>query len=409
MKKLVKLIFTTSIFLLLLVPEHAFAATVSSALTYEASAASDQDDMTVWIHPTDLSKSMIIGSDKDSGNIFVYDINGTTLQTISSGGQPGNIDLRYNFSLGGNNTDIVVYNERSSNTLHVYSVNASTRQLTRVDSGSISTSSNYGVCLYKSPSSNKLYAFKTSKGGDIEQYELSDNGNGQVRGVKVRSFDVGSQTEACVADDENRLVYMAEEGKSGPGAIWKYGAEPSDGAGRTLVDDSNGNLNADVEGVTIYHTGSGTGYIIASSQGASEFDIYQRLSPHAYVATFKVSGASSTDGIDVSNVSFDGNFPQGMFLAHDGGAGIKAVPWQTIANSHGLTIDTSWNPRGNAPPPTPLPLPGDTDQDGDVDIFDYNNLVSNFGQIYPQADFNLSGLVDIFDYNTLVSNFGKKA
>lgn len=61
----------------------------------------------------------------------------------------------------------------------------------------------------------------------------------------------------------------------------------------------------------------------------------------------------------------------------------------------------------STPPPTPITIPGDTDSDGDVDIFDYNNLVSNFGKNYPAADFNSNGTVDIFDYNTLVTNFGK--
>ena len=404
---------------------------VSPTKTYKASGASDQDDMVVWIHPTDFSKSTVIGSDKASGKIFVYDIGGATIQTISSGGKPGNIDLRYNFPLGGKTTDIVVYNERNSNTLHVYSVDASTRQLTRVDNGSLSTSSNYGVCLYKSPSSGKFYAFKTAKNGNIEQYELLEDGSGRVKGVKVRSFNVGSQTEGCVADDENKVVYMAEEGKKGPGAIWKYGAEPGDGSSRSLVDDSKGNLKADVEGITIYYTSGGGGYIIASSQGASKFDVYERQPPHSYKFTFKVSGTGSTDGIDVSNVNFGSAFPQGVFFAHSGGASFKGVPWQSIASAGGLTIDTFWNPRGDGSPPppptatptkgstpTPTPtrkptptgvyIPGDIDGDGDVDIFDYNLLITNFGATGGNvADIDGDGDVDIFDYNILVTNFGK--
>ena len=52
--------------------------------------------------------------------------------------------------------------------------------------------------------------------------------------------------------------------------------------------------------------------------------------------------------------------------------------------------------------------PGDTDSDGDVDIFDYNNLLSQFGQTTSglSADFDSDGDVDIFDYNTLLTNFG---
>ena len=46
-------------------------------------------------------------------------------------------------------------------------------------------------------------------------------------------------------------------------------------------------------------------------------------------------------------------------------------------------------------PPTTTPLPGDLDSDGHVNIYDYNLLVSKFGNPYT-----------IFDYNDLVGNFG---
>lgn len=57
--------------------------------------------------------------------------------------------------------------------------------------------------------------------------------------------------------------------------------------------------------------------------------------------------------------------------------------------------------------------PGDIEPvghpDGDVDIYDYNLLVTNFGQQGQSnpADINADGKVDIFDYNLLVTNFGK--
>jgi len=48
------------------------------------------------------------------------------------------------------------------------------------------------------------------------------------------------------------------------------------------------------------------------------------------------------------------------------------------------------------PSPTPTPLPGDLNGDGHVNIYDYNLLVTNFGNPYT-----------IFDYNALVGNWGK--
>ena len=52
--------------------------------------------------------------------------------------------------------------------------------------------------------------------------------------------------------------------------------------------------------------------------------------------------------------------------------------------------------------------PGDTDGDLDVDIFDYNDLLSAFGQSFNNGDFDGNGKVDIFDFNILLSNWGKK-
>lgn len=76
------------------------------------------------------------------------------------------------------------------------------------------------------------------------------------------------------------------------------------------------------------------------------------------------------------------------------------------------------------PSPTPSPTPSSTptsnpadltdegDTPGDeVNIFDYNQLVSDFGKTgspgWLRADIDKNGKVDIFDYNILVENFGK--
>jgi PKD repeat protein len=210
--------------------------------------------------------------------------------------------------------------------------------------------------MYLSPQSGKYYAFITSKEGIVEEWELFDNSAGKVTGALRRTFDVGAATEGCVADDIYAYFYISEEDVG----IWKYGAEPGDGTGRTAVDSTGpgGHLTADIEGLAIYYTSANTGYLLASSQGASEYVIYQRLSPNNYISTFTIvpgngiDGTSTTDGIDVTNASLGAAFPQGVFVAHDGDDGggnsnFKLVPWQDIAAgpTPALTIDTTWNPR----------------------------------------------------------------
>ena len=63
------------------------------------------------------------------------------------------------------------------------------------------------------------------------------------------------------------------------------------------------------------------------------------------------------------------------------------------------------------PSPTSPPLFGDLVKNGMVNIFDYNNLIGNFGNSTcgNVADIDGNCRVDIFDYNILVGNFGLPA
>ena len=353
---------------LILIPTGAFyaLANFSVSATVETQAfAGDHDDPAIWIHPSIPAQSMVIGTLKGTG-LAAYNMNGTLVQLVSQDGGMNNVDLRYNFPLGNQRIDLVVAANRFSpiNTLAMYRVNPNTRKLenvTAVPPITPTVSEVYGTCMYVSPDTNKYYAFITSKEGLVEQWELFDNGAGKVTGALKRTIDVGSQTEGCVADDVSGDFYAAEEDVG----IWKYGAEPGDGSARTAVDSTGpgGHLTADVEGLAIYYTNknSDPGYLLASSQGASEYVIYERRSPNNYIATFDIvpgngiDGTFRTDGIDVTNVFLGPAFSQGVFIAHDGEdepdddgeTNFKLVPWSNIVTgtTPPLTIDTSWDPR----------------------------------------------------------------
>jgi len=335
-------------------------ALFSVAATVEtASHAGDADDPALWIHPTDPSLSIVIGTYKTAG-MAVYNLDGTERQFLDLDGGMNNVDIRYNFPLGGEKIDLVVATNRDDthNTLVMYKVNSSTRMLENITAYPQVPSAVavvYGSCMYVSPFTGKYYNFLTSKTGIVEQWELFDNGSGKVGSTMVRTFDVGSQSEGCVADDVFADFYISHESTG----IWQYGAEPTDGNSRTAVDlVTAGHLTSDVEGLTIYYTNDNKGYLMASSQGSSEYVIYDRLGNHDYLSTFEIGAGNgidvvtATDGIDVANVSLGPLFPQGAFLSQDGDndpkqTNFKLVPWQDIAHGTNpdLTIDTSWNPR----------------------------------------------------------------
>jgi 3-phytase len=313
------------------------------------------DDVAVWIHPTSPSRSTIIATDKDGG-LAVYDLTGKELHYYP-GTKPNNVDLRYNFPLAGKHVTLVATSDRSDETIRVYTVDPTTRELHDVTARRIKTGSDvYGLCMYRSARTDQYSVFATDRDGTrLQQWELFDRG-GRVDARKVRTVTIGTKSEGCVADDELGFLYVSEEEVG----LWRYGAEPTAGEARTQIDTTkrgSGHLTKDVEGVTIYHTSGGAGYLIVSSQGSNDYAVYERGGENRYLTRFSIaSGAidavTDTDGIEVTSFNLGGPFAEGLFVAQDGdndsgNQNFKLVPWGVIARSSfsPLTIDVRWDPR----------------------------------------------------------------
>jgi myo-inositol-hexaphosphate 3-phosphohydrolase/streptogramin lyase len=322
------------------------------------------DDPAIWVNPTDPSKSIVIGNDKGDA-LEVYDLSGARIQLISGG--HGNVDVRTGFPLAGSTVDIAA---AASSGIRVYRINPATRQLTNATAGGrISNVSGEGFCLYRSPVSGFFYAFIITSAGLVQQVRLSDaNADGLVEGQLVRSFNVGGESEGCVADDERGLFYVSQEDV----ALWRYGAEPGDSASaRVRVDSvgSGGNLVSDVEGLTIVNQSNGTGYLLASAQNVADpnnsyFTVYERQGANAFLKTFRVAAGpitddcSRTDGIAAVATNLGPSYPQGLFVCQDNGntppgtsgnQNFKFVRLEKI-----LTLD------GTPPPPPSDTTPPDT-------------------------------------------------
>lgn len=296
------------------------------------------DDPAIWRHPTDGAQSTIIGTDKKRG-LMVYDLTGRVLQELPDG-DLGNVDLRHDFPLGGSPTAIVTAGNRSDNSVAIYAIDPSTRRLRNVAARRLGVDLVvYGACMYRSAVDGAYYVFITSKSGEVSQWRLVQTGQGTVDAERVRGFDVGSQIEACVADDELGFLYIGEERVG----IWKYAAEPTGGNGRIRVDSTGptGFLTPDVEGLTIFFGAAGTGYLIASSQGRDAFNVYRREGGNEYVAMFTIEEGNGidqvthSDGVDVLNASLGPSFPHGVFVTQDqknegGRQNFKLVPWPAI-------------------------------------------------------------------------------
>lgn len=151
-------------------------------------APGDADDPAIYVHPADSSLSLVIGTLKDGG-LAVYDLDGEVLQTVLPG-NPGdvrynNVDLLYGFNLGGQPVDLAVASDRENDTLAIFQINPTTRQLTDVTPENFTKSifgvddgerTAYGLATYTSPVSGKSYAFVSqSETGKVAQLELANS------------------------------------------------------------------------------------------------------------------------------------------------------------------------------------------------------------------------------------------
>jgi 3-phytase len=326
-----------------------------NALTEDDAA----DDPAVWIHPTDPSKNMIVGTNKKAG-VFMYNLAGEEIHFYPVG-DANNIDVRYAFQFGnGQKADIVACSERINNKIVVFRVNPEDGSLEEISGDRFMSdiAEVYGFCLYRSSRTGAFFAFMNGKSGIIEQWELLPHGEGEITGKVIRTLQVATQPEGMVADDELGYLYVGEEGRG----IWKFKAEPDAVKDPVFIsgsDSINPKIQYDIEGLAIYYAHDSKGYLIASSQGNSSYAIFERGGENTYLGSFKIGNkgiddVEETDGIDVINLDLGDPFSKGLFIAQDGNntdgnsvlpQNFKIVRWEEIANlfEPPLIVDNTYN------------------------------------------------------------------
>jgi len=303
------------------------------------SAGDDADDPAIWIHPKDASRSLVIGTNKAAaprGALVVYGLDGKARQRIEGLDRPNNVDVEYGLKLGGRRAGIAVTTERYQKRLRVFRIDEKTGMLEDVSAGGgIPVLEGregrgrepMGIALYRRPRDGAVFAIVAPKEGPLdgylEQYRLSDDGTGKVKGEKVREFGAFSgagEIEAVAVDDELGYVYYADE----DAGLRKYHADPDHPlAQKELALFGRSGYQGNREGLAIYATGRGKGYLISTDQvkGGSRYLLYRREGTasdpddHGEVVAVIEGGADSTDGIDAVARPLGKAFPRGMLAA----------------------------------------------------------------------------------------------
>ena len=283
------------------------------------------DEPSLWVDRSDPSRSLVIVNDK-AGAFLTYDLRGRLVQRIGSGSDFwGNSDVRQGVRVGGFRGDLVAVQHGG---LRFYSVDPRTRQLSPLTPrGTAVGAPGEGLCLYRDRSRHSLSVYSLTRPGVMTQYAVTDpDGDGLLQVSPVRTVDVGSEAEGCVADDRTGALYVSEEDV----ALWRYGARAGAGDDRTAVDvmtTEGGHLVSDIEGLALVTLPGGRGYLVASAQNvahpdASYFAVYRRSDLSFVEAVRVTTGTSSddcdrTDGIAAVAAHLGPRFPRGVFVCQD--------------------------------------------------------------------------------------------
>ena len=291
----------------------------------------DSDDPAIWVNRKDPSKSLIIGTDKDAnGALYVFDLQGRIFpeKVVKGLKRPNNVDLSYDFVLGTDTIDIAVTGERLNSMLRVFSV----PDMKPIDNGGIpmfegETGPEYrdlmGIALYKRPTDHKTFVIMGRKngptdGGYLWQYLLESDSTGHLQASLVRKFGRFSGTkeiESIAVDHELGYVYYSDENVG----IRKYYADPEKGNEELALFGTEG-FKDDHEGISIYDTGNGKGFILVSDQQANMFRIFPKEgtngNPHQHdlIKMVKVS-TNESDGSEITSIPLNSTFQKGLFVA----------------------------------------------------------------------------------------------
>lgn len=343
----------------------------------------DADDVAFWTNPDDVSKSFVIGTQKNAG-YSIYDVDGETLiDALPEENRYNNVDVMYDFELNGETIDIAIFTDRNNNKFGIYKIQEtepyivditdySSEELFEAEEPGEDTA--YGEGVYKSPVTGKFYAFATQNGTwNVAQFEFVANGDTigwtKVRTITLEADDDDEHAEGIVVDQEYGKAYIAQEGVG----IYTIDAEPGVlpedialGEDDMIAEEGDDNLVPDLEGMTLYYKDDGTGYVFISSQGNTVYGVYDRTEngvKNNFLTSFiivddmeGIDGTQHTDSIDVTNIAISDLFPYGAFIAQDGtdtatspddvGTNFKWVRWDDIADGLGdIDFTSSYNPR----------------------------------------------------------------
>jgi 3-phytase len=303
----------------------------------------DSDDPAIWVNAANPAASLVLGTDKgdSTGGVYAFTLDGhiDRKRSVTPLQRMNNVDVEYGMKTANGQTDIAVATERLRMAIRVFSL----PDMRVIDGGGIpvfdgdTSRAPMGIALYKRPRDGQVFAIVGGKSGPtngtyLAQYALQWTG-GRVTAAKVREFGNYSgkkEIEAILVDDAMGYVYYSDEGVG----VRKYHADPDSGAAELALFAKTGVID-DHEGLAMYPTGAGTGYLVLSDQGGNRIHVFPREgeagNPHAHplMAIIPVR-AQQTDGLDITAEALGPAFPRGMLAMMSNRGAFHFYRWEDV-------------------------------------------------------------------------------
>ncbi|WP_431049624.1 phytase [Roseateles sp. L2-2] len=318
-------------------PRPAIPVAVPSAQTEPVRGGGDAaDDPAIWVHPTQPTRSRILGTDKKRG-LAVYDLQGRETQFLPVG-RVNNVDLRQRVRYGDRAWDLAVATQRDQRSVLLFGIDGAGKVSTLAELPT-GLDEVYGICSARNPAGG-LDVFVNDKDGRLVQMRVMRRGN-VWSSQQVAAMKLATQPEGCVADEPGRQLFVGEEKRG----LWRVALDADGRLGDAAVILPVGELlHADVEGMAVHRSPAGA-WLIVSSQGNDSYVVLDADAPHAVKGRFRIGlnpargidAASETDGLDVTSASLGGEFGQGLLVVQDGHKrwpmgrqNFKLVPWSEV-------------------------------------------------------------------------------
>lgn len=295
----------------------------------------------IWVNPTDATRSQLLVGDNQNG-LMLFNTDGGLRDRLLAGAVQG-VDVQDDVLVKGVNQPLIMMaNTTRGLVSYVMSTDAGTFQLSSagLNDYGIGTFSANSVALFRSPTSNVLYAFAGSYVGTLGQFQVDTQVDGGLF-TPVRTLNVGGAVVGLVVDDSQSVVYVAVQNNG----IWQYGAEPDAGDAGLLVDGIDAGLVGPLGGLALYTGPDIQGYLLAVTGSDSAVRVYARdPANHTRVGTFTSAVTATIDAVDaprvlaVSNRPLLPDFPLGMVALQDssnpgGNENLKLLPWDRISTA----------------------------------------------------------------------------